>query len=338
MQKLQSLKTVQALRAFAALSVVLAHIPLIAVGTFGVDVFFIISGFIVCYITQEDSDHFFLKRAFRIVPLYWGATLLVCAVALTKPALLQSTTVNVPDLLRSLFFIPYQRANGIMEPILFLGWTLNYEVLFYLLFGACLMMARKHAPLVCATVLLLLYGMGQCFDLPMPFSFWTGANLLEFAAGIAAFLTLKHFGAALRTLPRALLGMAIILLVGAMIAATLGMEHHSIYLFGALSWLLFLATLSLENRIVVPVALIVIGDASYSLYLLHPYILRVIQHVIDPMEQPTAKGALGAAIMVACSILIAWLSYRLVEKPSNIALRRMLPRDRHPQPVVDQRR
>lgn len=337
MHRLKSLTTIQALRAFAALAVVMDHVPFIAIGGFGVDVFFIISGFIVCYITREDTKHFFLKRVFRIVPLYWGATLLVFLVAWLKPSLLQSTGANIGELLKSLFFIPYTRSNGLDQPVLFLGWTLNYEMFFYLVFGICMVASRRLAPLLCAGALLLLHAVGRAMPLPMPFRFWFESNILEFIGGIIIFYLYWYMPKIISSGPRLLNFAVMAAAFAAMVGSTLQWPgEHNVLLFGILAFFLVAATLGLEERIAVPALLIVIGDASYSLYLLHPYLLRGVQRFIDPMEHIGARGLLAASVFLAGSVAMAWLSFRLIERPSNHALRKRLRRDAHTKPVVEQ--
>src|SRR5436190_24021295 len=73
------LDQIQALRGIAAFSILIAHTPYIQRGHFGVDLFFIVSGFIMTYVTEHTFERFLLKRAVRIVPLYWLGTLGVYA-------------------------------------------------------------------------------------------------------------------------------------------------------------------------------------------------------------------------------------------------------------------
>ena len=95
------INNIQVLRFFAALSVMMVHLPLFGFGVWGVDFFFVISGFIMMYITDLSSKFFFLKRLARIIPLYWILTILVFCLALTKPELLNNTTPNFEHLLKS---------------------------------------------------------------------------------------------------------------------------------------------------------------------------------------------------------------------------------------------
>src|SRR5437588_12986370 len=112
MGKRSMLYNIQAARAFAALAVSYLHISLQArylpvFGYFGVDVFFVISGFIMSLILDSGEDHFFYRRITRIVPLYWAMSVGVFIIAMISPSLLASSTANIDNLLKSLFFIPY---------------------------------------------------------------------------------------------------------------------------------------------------------------------------------------------------------------------------------------
>lgn len=140
----QRIDSIQLLRAVAAIAVVTQHvpIPIFGDGLWGVDLFFVISGFIMCHATARSGRNFFLKRIIRIVPLYWLGTLFIYALALTLPQLLNTTTANPVDLLKSLLFIPFIK-GGIPVPIVFQGWTLNYEMFFYGLFWISLLVSRR---------------------------------------------------------------------------------------------------------------------------------------------------------------------------------------------------
>jgi exopolysaccharide production protein ExoZ len=75
----------------------------------------------------EKQPGAFLRRRFvRIVPPYWAFTFVLFAIAVKYPFLLKTTRPDVVELVKSLLFIPFAKANGIMQPVLFLGWTLNY--------------------------------------------------------------------------------------------------------------------------------------------------------------------------------------------------------------------
>ena len=152
---------IDALRFFAAFYVVISHL----IGAFtkhesfiylflGIDIFFIISGFVMMVSTQISSRHFFIKRIIRICPLYWGLTLVTFTIALIVPYLFENTTANFEHLFKSLFFIPFDK-NGLgYFPILYVGWTLNYEMFFYLLFAIALIFHSEFRGIITSIFIL----------------------------------------------------------------------------------------------------------------------------------------------------------------------------------------
>ena len=122
--------SIQLLRFLAALAVIGVHLPLINAGGFGVDIFFFISGFIISYVTIRGRDHFLLKRIIRVVPIYWLLTFGVFGLAAIAPTLLNNTTADLVHLAKSLFFVPFDKNGSGLFPVLFVGWTLNYEMFF----------------------------------------------------------------------------------------------------------------------------------------------------------------------------------------------------------------
>lgn len=321
------LLSVQLLRAIAASGVLFAHIPFIGVGSFGVDLFFVISGFIMCYIAPGERRLFFLYRLFRIVPLYWSATLGVWLIACLAPRLVGSAPTDTVSLLSSLFFIPHARANGLALPVLGLGWTLNYEVFFYTIFAVCLLLFRaRNAPIVCGLLLTGTMVVGQFDILPMPWSFWTAPYLVEFAAGIGAFYVYTLWGDNLKRAPVAVLaGFAV---AGMAILTTISIINPHLRVMVIIvpcALCIFLSTLLTEGRWRIPAVAVLIGDASYSLYLLHPYVITAVQKAVNPMMRATPGAFLAAVLAMAGAAIVALVSYRLIERPSNRALRALLP-------------
>jgi exopolysaccharide production protein ExoZ len=181
------LESIQLLRAVAALAVVAHHTPLFANGAWGVDLFFVVSGFIICYVTAESGSQFLRKRVIRVVPLYWLGTLGVFTLALLWPQLLNRSTASVEQLVMSLFFIPFEK-GGVVQPMLFLGWTLNYEMFFYLLFALSMQISHRYRAAICAGLLLALVVIGRVVpvDGVIP-RFYTSTLLLEFVFGMLCY-------------------------------------------------------------------------------------------------------------------------------------------------------
>ena len=197
------LHSVQALRAVAALLVFVFHIAqswcedfsvfarnIFPAGSGGVDIFFVISGFIMCFTTwnaDRSPINFAIKRLARIAPLYYALTFGLFAVALLAPTLLSSTTASFEHLIKSLLFLPHMREDGQIMPILFLGWTLNYEMFFYVVFALALLIPKYTLHIV-AVVMTALVVSGFVFPATDTIArFYTNDIILEFVFGCLIF-------------------------------------------------------------------------------------------------------------------------------------------------------
>ena len=186
--------SIQVLRAVAALSVLLYHAGLFNIGYGGVDVFFVISGFIMGTIgVREAPNEFFGKRLIRIVPLYWAVTIAMCLLSLL-PGAFQQFTFDLPRLVKSLLFIPHVDVpTGRVWPLLVPGWTLNYEMFFYAVFAIGLALGR---PVMLSVTLMIALVATGLLVAPTN-SIWatyTNPMLLEFVSGVA----LSPFQSAMR--------------------------------------------------------------------------------------------------------------------------------------------
>ena len=328
----EQLDTVQALRAVAALCVVGMHIPAIERGAFGVDLFFVISGFIVCHVAAADPGQFIVKRIFRVIPLYWLCTIALFAVALAAPQLMGATRGNASELVKSLLFIPFVKNNGNVHPLLYLGWTLNYEILFYGLFALALVLAPRRAHAAALGALLTLVVLGQVVDFEnVALKFWTAPIVIEFAYGIAAYHVWRS--GVLSRLPTLA---AVLLAIGAwlLMAAWRADETTRHWQYGLPATVVFLAVLSLERRWSVPALWLLIGNASYSLYLTHAYVIQALQKKVVLLDSFTPAKVTLMLLVVALCCALAVACFKLIERPSNLWLRRhFLRRARSTAPI-----
>ena len=157
----QSIVAIQVLRALAATAVVCAHfqmdlgrllnardaLPDLTLGHAGVDLFFVISGFVMVYASEPmfgragGSWQFMTRRLIRIVPVYWLASTLYLVMALAIPVFEKS--YSTASVVASYLFIPWPRLDGIMQPLVGQGWTLNYEMFFYAIFAMAVSAPRR---------------------------------------------------------------------------------------------------------------------------------------------------------------------------------------------------
>ena len=147
---MSKLASIQILRAAAALSVTLFHAGQwshldCAVGAAGVDVFFVISGFVLwtaCEARPQSPAAFLLARVGRILPLYWIVTLAVAAVAIAAPMAVPIVLPDLRHMVLSLLLLPHTDPAGGPFPLLPTGWTLTYEAFFYLVMALALAAPR----------------------------------------------------------------------------------------------------------------------------------------------------------------------------------------------------
>ncbi len=311
------LDSLQILRALAALAVVVYHLgdSLIkdfgltdtnpfAIGAYGVDLFFVISGFVICYasINTHSPLAFMKKRIFRIVPLYYLLTIGVFLVALAMPTLLNSTVADLSHLLKSLAFIPFEKAEGEVYPLLFLGWTLNFEMFFYLLFALCFGF-KKYREIAAALLVIICVIIGSFIDFSQVVpEFFSRSIMLNFVWGIAVFLIYRHRPEVMAHVRWLWIPATLTILIQALAPLPFPREF-SIGLPSAIILLSALPTQNISGR--AGDAMKLIGDASYSLYLVHPYVRRQLSWPVDDNYLDRLSEALDTGgLALRCNSLV----------------------------------
>lgn len=341
------IQEIQYLRGIAALMVVALHtVPQIrrmgyagpdpVALSHGVDLFFVISGFIMTHVTWDrpTTPWVFLKhRIVRIVPLYWALTTLVLAVGLLAPALLQSTRVEAGHYLKSLFFIPFVHpVSGGHFPLVQPGWTLNLEMYFYLVFALCLVTGRRtRLALVVATLTLAAMAIRAVAAPDSILMFYAGAGPFEFSLGVV--LGVLHA----RCMPRlparhgTIAGAAALCSgVAALIAADLPLAgNHPLTVAAMASALIVAGALLLRHgrsRFGSPM-LAAIGDASYALYLSHVIFMSALGQLarsrVLPVVGPDLLWIFPVVSVCACTVL-GLLVHRHIERPLTRRIRAAL--------------
>jgi exopolysaccharide production protein ExoZ len=331
------LGNVQALRAIAALLVVVVHAyavestylpgrpwttPYHVLGTYGVDLFFVISGVVMLVSTatwfgeKSAPRRFLARRATRIYPPYWIVTVPVLIAYLLVPSAAGEHRSTPPDVLASFLALP-QRG----EPLLVVGWTLTYELVFYAVFAVALRFARRYLPLVTAVWLLAVVLIGALGPHANPWVRVLGSWFnLEFVFGMAIG-TLVLRGALVA--PRVLFGLAVVLIVAVCVAtAYSGREFFEIawwrpWAVGAPMALLVYASLGLERRgVLAPRWLRAQGDASYALYLWHVPVLGAVGLALHAVHLHGTPARIAIVFGgYALAIAVSFVAYRWIERP-----------------------
>jgi exopolysaccharide production protein ExoZ len=332
---------IQFLRAFAAALIIWVHAQnLIAsdslpsalrdVGYGGVDLFFVISGFIMVYITDDRGIgpiSFMAGRVKRITPLYYFFTLLVAVIALLYPDQFGSTSVDIGSLTKSLLFAPFQKSAGKVYPLYYLGWTLNFEMFFYLLFAASLFLTRSVRTISVVGVLLILAIIGRSIenltDYGVAAFFYTRPIVLDFAAGMLIAKYLPLFTRRLHPAPWWLilaLG-TIWFILGEAVFKT-GSAHidpptDTLLRFGIPSALIVIGAVGLERSGVRIGTRWTrrLGDASYSLYLSHYLFIAFIIAVAGRLALTEASRVLLLPVAISGAFFGGLVTHHLVERP-----------------------
>lgn len=335
-----TLPGIQIMRGIAAFMVVLHHSwlatgqavappgplqeQLISVGAAGVDLFFVISGFIMIYVSRSRfglpgaAGDFLVKRAIRIAPLYWiiSTGMLVLWASGT---LLRDDHFSGSDLLCSYLFAPCVQPHGVAQvghPLLDQGWTLSYEWYFYLLFAVWLGIGSLRslvlgAPVFFSAVVAVLSLRPASGPISL---FFSDPLVFEFCFGLVlGYLYLKgyRFTAHSRTLLVA--GGAI-----AMLACGTPPREWRWLTWGVPAAIIIFSMLHVPSpRSTAGRALVWLGDISYSLYLFHGLVTMTFDHYLGTRgyHLNLLQQFLYIALMCALAVVGGGLLNRLLERP-----------------------
>ena len=327
------LDSVQWLRALAAVLVLFEHAQIEAEqmsgGVFtripfhwgsGVDIFFVISGFIMVYSARDafgskwSGLSFIVKRFVRIAPIYYIYTALMIAAAVILPKQLESSNLSAAHIASSFAFIPHADLEGRIRPILQLGWTLNYEMAFYVVFAASMFMPRGKA--VKTTIFTIftacLLGLATSPQ-NTQLKFWTQPIILEFAFGMVIGTIFLGRESIREVLSWPALTCLIAILAIAPFKLDALQRPLTSGLMGALLLYVFVWMMPAIKNALLARTLTLLGDSSYSLYLCHPFALAVWK-LAWPFEHQRQFDGLYVITASIFAIGCAIGSYLLLEK------------------------
>lgn len=334
--------SIQALRGLAVLSVVAFHAQIVErkysggdallpafldVGRSGVDLFFVISGFVMVMVTHGragqpgETGRFLWGRVSRIYPTYWFYFALVLAVLLVKPEWVNASQGNEVRLVSSFLLWPSDRL-----PLVLVAWSLIHELWFYLVF-AMLLKARRNwlAPLLLAWASIVvgatLFAQGD----------WSPAlrvalhpYSLEFIIGALA--AIFHFSRLAPHLPpvTAWMGLVVALAAGVPLLQYSGLLNgddlrHALGV-GGLYGVLLISLVTLESAGKVPAFRFLgfVGDISYTVYLSHVLVLGAVGHLwqlTSPAADSLVDNTLVVLAMSGAVLGYGFIGFRLIEQP-----------------------
>lgn len=322
------INNIQLLRALAVLMVVLYHSSgtlntydfdfidntgIDRWGAYGVDVFFIISGYIMAMIDHKKNKtpwQFAKDRIKRIVPLYWILTLSIVFLQLIIPNAFNTLTLSLNHVVLSMLFI--SGYANYEYPSLYVGWSLELEMLFYAIFSVCLFINKRSVRLAAICSLICILSISSAMK-PVA---------IEFALGIvlyyATIIIRKKLIARWTFLP-----VSIIVYIFIASAVSVNYESSSLSRFifvGIASMaLVFIAVIcdDLKNKNIFTY----IGDASYSIYLVQvftiPFALRITNHLLN------INGWVAIFLSTVFTVLVGSCCYELVESKAALMLKKL---------------
>lgn len=355
--KQKNLDSIQALRGLAAMLVMLFHYGislnikpenkltiLLSHGWSGVDMFFIISGFIAAYTVSTNdkglkkSIEYFIRRMIRIIPLYYIITILSAG----------HNIESFTETGKSLLFIPI---GGLppdgLGPIyggakVGQGWTLNYEMYFYLVVAISMIFGQAKWIFTTGFITLVVLTPLAVFGIPESYGFdgfyfnyqyvnlITNPIVLEFILGMIVFFIYKNMTSKM-SLAWGIVILASVLLFSINLYSPFNFSSR-ITAWGIPSTLLIIALLKLEKatRFKFPNAILHFGNISFSIYLLHEgvhgILLKAIKHI--SVNENIFSYLSARVILFSLSILftlyLSNLSYKYIEKTISTKLKKKL--------------
>jgi len=350
------LSSIQVLRGLAASLVVILHI-LASMDTYyhfnilnsypslaaflesGVDMFFVISGFIMFAVTRNKFAQgytwtFIKKRAFRVLPLYWIFTLLYVALLLIIPSAFNTSSFDLVKLIQSLLFIPHYNNSGDVMPVVSVGWTLNFEVYFYFCFALALFFSKKIGSVFALSIILLGLSVQYINGSHVALNVISNSLILEFLMGVFAssiyFQIYTNKGRLTVALNRKRLNMIgwfclvfLSLYWGILYENIIDFQIPRFITWGIPSVIVLIAFIFFEPYISNWKLGIYVGDVSYSLYLIQVFTLPIVIKIAMLISLNSILFViLVGFLQYFVSLVAAIWSYRLIEVPITKYLNR----------------
>ena len=298
----------------------------------GVDLFFVISGFVMVYASTNlfgqngAAVTFFSRRLTRIVPLYWIATIVFALIVVRGGAMPNPT---LAETFASFGFVPFPRSfDGAPRPIHDLGWTLNYEMYFYAIFALFITLPRGRAVALVTAFLAGSVVLGLSWPTQsVALTYWSNPIVLEFAAGMAIALVFASdwrcgnvVSLATIAIAFVFLGMDIMGLANEAPGTITPNGFARLLSWGAPMALIVAAIVlrkpSTQSTGVISNALTKMGDASYALYLFHPLAIIVLRKAWLAANFQQMLGFWPLIVLsVIAAVALSLAIHALVERP-----------------------
>lgn len=320
MQESRKIESVQLIRLLAAVSIIVFHSNIAGpFGYCGVELLFIVSGFVIMKSTEAKKEYFLLRRFIRLVPLYWITTIFLYFILIYRPDLSLMSTATVDSLTRSLLFLPQQGGTSSM-PIVSVGWTINYEVYFYILFFIAMKLSHKYRGIVCSLLLFALCAAASITDNAFIRNMFDPL-ILECVWGIGlyyiyCFWNKRQFSLEGRTGWRILSVTAAVCLYIYLWFDSFGsMDNVSRCLRLGLPALVFCGIwIILIGNVKIPAILVSMGNMTYSVYIVEFFSTKIYKQIVAAFPMGAVLEFILFLVMVLMTFIVSYISYLVIEK------------------------
>jgi exopolysaccharide production protein ExoZ len=269
---------------------------------------------------DRSPSKFIWNRIIRIVPPYWFYTMISVLLYMVAAGLFRNNGLTVQHVILSLLFVPHPNPGDIesLSPLVKIGWTLNYEMFFYVVFAISMFVNYSKRVLVTCTFLLLLVMIGSFNVIPLPpeIQFYCRDIVLEFAAG----MLLCHAYRAGKLQGNILIGASILTLGVFALIVNMSPDLNTFRAIklGIPAIAIVAGLLCFENSLPKLQWPLLLGNVSYSIYLSHIMVIAILRYLYPRFGIPT-EGLMSTLGFVLTSLIIISLcgiiSYLLIEKP-----------------------
>jgi exopolysaccharide production protein ExoZ len=330
----KQLVLIQTFRGLAAILVLLFHVTsnfqkmmphqtflfsVFKFGFAGVDFFFVLSGFIICYSSYKviQSGRYFkyiINRFIRIYPIYWVVFLFLLLPHILLPHFYNTSyPINWESVSSALLLLPnHEMINGV-------SWTLTFEVFFYLLFILIFSFrSLKLSFFMCSIYTLLIFVNLTSLKIH---SLLLSPLILEFFLGIAIYFIFEKMVFKVNEIFLLILGVSMLIFSAMLVYkdySILAPDLDRVLLFGVPAFFIILGAINLEikKNIKIPTILLLIGNSSYSLYLIHlPIIVVSLSILLRLKIESTLLINILIIILSAVIVFFSILIFSIVEKP-----------------------
>lgn len=322
MAKSGKIEIIQVMRGIAALGIVWFHTEYgpWKSANWGIDFFFVLSGFFMMLSTETkekiSAKKFWVGRLARLLPLYYVLTVVIAIAAVVMPSAFRSSLVNFETLIKSFLFIPCYSKSGKIFPIYSVGWTINLEIFFMLIFFLVTRMSYKYRgvwTILILSILTLIGGVVQPSNAVL--CEWTNLRLIDFAVGIIIYMIYVKYKKDNNEACNYISMYALILIC--LLSLFLGkyILGDRFYFVWNTCWSGVLLVICLCYRNVKCNSVLVnIGNMSYSIYLCHFLIIGVVVRKLIDNSLINIKNTIIIIVAVAMVLICSYIAYYVFEK------------------------